>query len=359
MADEGGGRLVRVHRVPCRRLDEERTRPGQWRIPGVSATWQSRRTAPRSRRNDQASLCLCLPPPTREFSVGLTRIELVTSSLSGTRSNRLSYSPEATEQVSCEDGPSLRGSHRIATRLVCSTSILLSSRRRKWTGKHYRWVGHAPRLTGREPATVKSYRSARHRCGPSTRCRHRRRSGLISEASGPTRQFPWSGGPCPAALGHRGGGAARRLVVESHPRPCLASRPGGGEPAMGHVPGVGAVRRRAVLACCASKAREAIAKEVCLAELERRWAGSVRGCELVILPWRQGIGGGVKTSTAGRQRWRVAVRRSIALALVLGVSGVNGQLIVASVGQSVGASLLERCTDFKCVDDAPSDRPDV
>jgi hypothetical protein len=34
------------------------------------------------------------------FTVGLTRIELVTSSLSGMRSNRLSYSPRRVTAVS-------------------------------------------------------------------------------------------------------------------------------------------------------------------------------------------------------------------------------------------------------------------
>ena len=44
------------------------------------------------------------------FTVGLTRIELVTSSLSGMRSNRLSYSPRRVTAVSepyRRDGPAL------------------------------------------------------------------------------------------------------------------------------------------------------------------------------------------------------------------------------------------------------------
>ena len=44
------------------------------------------------------------------FTVGLTRIELVTSSLSGMRSNRLSYSPRRVTAVGKpyrRDGPTL------------------------------------------------------------------------------------------------------------------------------------------------------------------------------------------------------------------------------------------------------------
>ncbi len=51
----------------------------------------------RTSRGLGVSMSCCVPNSqrsTRGFAVGLTRIELVTSSLSGMRSNRLSYSPE-------------------------------------------------------------------------------------------------------------------------------------------------------------------------------------------------------------------------------------------------------------------------